>query len=296
MANHSEVAHAWAHQTGKHRNGFRMFYDGVSIYSHGRHFKIAELREAKGRTIVLFSERKYSLSTSKHQGLAAHAVSHLETIKVGSLDNGFNEAREFAYSIGQASAAVFKAKRARLDHNKEWHLRSAQGWCANANRISELFDLGAAPVTLETLGTHVEDLGALLARAEAAERQRNEDAARKRYEDQIQKRNAWLAGIDFWYGTTPEGFALLRVKGDKLETSQGASVPLAHAVKAFKFIKECRDKGEGWEPHGHSLRVGDFTVDRIAPSGDFKAGCHRIAWSEVERIAGQLGMLQVEAA
>lgn len=33
MANHHEVAHAWAHQTGKQRNGKRMFYEGDRIYT-----------------------------------------------------------------------------------------------------------------------------------------------------------------------------------------------------------------------------------------------------------------------
>lgn len=81
--------------------------------------------------------------------------------------------------------------------------------------------------------------------------------------------------------------------GGTLQTSKGADVPLVHAVRAFRFIKLVRERGRPWERNGHSLRVGHFTIDRIATSGDFKAGCHNIQWSEVKRLAASLGVLNV---
>lgn len=86
------------------------------------------------------------------------------------------------------------------------------------------------------------------------------------------------------------GYAL-RVKGDTLETSGGASVPLAHAIRVLRAVEACRAKGEGWKRNGHTLHVGHFQVDEIMPNGDFKAGCHFIQWQEVERVAGALGLL-----
>lgn len=67
MANHNQVAHAWAHQTGKHRRGFNMFYEGEVIYSYGHHFPIARLVEVEGRRTVLITTRSYSVSTAKHK-------------------------------------------------------------------------------------------------------------------------------------------------------------------------------------------------------------------------------------
>lgn len=93
----------------------------------------------------------------------------------------------------------------------------------------------------------------------------------------------------------PQGGVLLRTKGNTLETSLGATVPLDHAIKAFRFVKLCRERGTEWHRNGHSLRVGHFTVDRIAANGDFHAGCHFIEWSEVERLAKALGVFDETA-
>lgn len=81
--------------------------------------------------------------------------------------------------------------------------------------------------------------------------------------------------------------------GGELQTSRGANVPLVHAIKAFRFLKLCRERGTGWTHNGHSIRVGHFQVDSIQPDGSFKAGCHEIEWSEVERVARSLDVLDL---
>lgn len=91
------------------------------------------------------------------------------------------------------------------------------------------------------------------------------------------------------------GGALIRVKGDKLETSWRADVPLAHAVRAFRFIKHIRETGEDWRPNGHALRVGHFSVDVIRADGGFTAGCHTFAWPEIEAAAIAAGVFEAEA-
>jgi hypothetical protein len=78
--------------------------------------------------------------------------------------------------------------------------------------------------------------------------------------------------------------------GGKLRTSHGAEVPLPHALRAFRFLKLCRDTGKGWTANGKTLRVGHFRVDSVTPEGDFKAGCHNINWQEVARLAEALGV------
>lgn len=92
------------------------------------------------------------------------------------------------------------------------------------------------------------------------------------------------------------GGALLRVKGKRLETSQGATVPLAEAVKVFRFVKLCKATGRAWSRNGARIPVGGFQVDRIDPTGDFVAGCHRINWPEIVSAARQAGVLDLEAS
>jgi hypothetical protein len=83
MASHREVAHAWAHQTGRQRRGHHMFYEGRSIYSYGYHFEIARMVEApSGRAVVLITADRYSVSTSQHTSIVRGAVSHMTSFVV----------------------------------------------------------------------------------------------------------------------------------------------------------------------------------------------------------------------
>lgn len=116
--------------------------------------------------------------------------------------------------------------------------------------------------------------------------------------------DAWRAGERVQssrYGLKDsQGGALIRATGVELdgcrviagtlETSQGATVPLSHAVRAFAFVRSIREAGEPWEANGRTIRVGHFQIDRVDSSGDFVAGCHRINWQEVERLARELGI------
>lgn len=138
------------------------------------------------------------------------------------------------------------------------------------------------------------------------------NGARHQQEAQKERRAAWLAG-DLG-GTTwgrdrlcdSEGGALLRaenverddsgkITGGTLRTSWGATVPLAHAIKAFRFLKLCRTTGTPWAANGHTVRVGHFTIETIDARGNFKAACHRINWQEVSRLAESLGVAGYEA-
>lgn len=104
-----------------------------------------------------------------------------------------------------------------------------------------------------------------------------------------------------------QGGALLRVAdvardesgavtGGRLITSQGAEVPLTHAIRAFRFLKLCRERGTAWRANGKTLAVGHFRVDSVDAQGNFVAGCHRINWPEVETVARAVGVLDLAPA
>lgn len=86
------------------------------------------------------------------------------------------------------------------------------------------------------------------------------------------------------------------VIGGDLITSQGASVPLAHAIRVFAFLKLCRANGRAWRTNGKTLAVGHFRVDSVSAQGDFVAGCHKIYWQEVAKVAASLGLLDFAPA
>jgi hypothetical protein len=86
------------------------------------------------------------------------------------------------------------------------------------------------------------------------------------------------------------------ITGGTLETSQGADVPLTHALRAFRFLRLCRINGKGWRANGRTIRVGHFRIDSVDAQGNFKAGCHRINWREVSELAERLGVRDMAPA
>jgi len=124
--------------------------------------------------------------------------------------------------------------------------------------------------------------------------------------EEAERKTLWLTGNPSaqWHGRTPEGGAYLRathverddsgtITGGTLETSQGAEVPLTHALRAFRFLKLCRTQGQAWQANGRTIPVGHFRIDRVEPNGDFRAGCHFIQWDQVESLAARLGVLEL---
>lgn len=77
----------------------------------------------------------------------------------------------------------------------------------------------------------------------------------------------------------------------EMETSQGARVPLTHARRAVKRVAAVRAAGTEWHRNGQTLPVGHYHIDSISATGDVVAGCHRIAWEEIERFATAQGWL-----
>jgi len=96
---------------------------------------------------------------------------------------------------------------------------------------------------------------------------------------------AYLRAVDVAQDETGE------ITGGRLQTSQGAEVPLAEAFRAFRFLKLCREHGQAWEANGQNLRVGHFRIESVSAGGDFRALCHFIRWQEVARLAESLGVL-----
>lgn len=160
------------------------------------------------------------------------------------------------------------------------------------------------------------DLASMTAGLEALARafgEREEAAKREERAAALAKAAAALAAWREGTGPRPgylsdtEGGALLRatgveldesgaIVGGTLETSHGASVPLTHALRAFRFLKLCRDKGQAWQANGKTLPVGHFRIERVTAEGNFKAGCHVINWPEVAALAARLGVADLAPA
>lgn len=95
----------------------------------------------------------------------------------------------------------------------------------------------------------------------------------------------WEAGQGEAYRYSLGQTVYVRRKGEKLQTSKGAECPWNHAVAAFVVAQSCRHLSQTYQTNGHSIRVGNFRVDRIETDGTLVAGCHTIAFDNMLRLA-----------
>ncbi len=124
----------------------------------------------------------------------------------------------------------------------------------------------------------------------------------ERHKEKIEQ---WRAGerVHFGYGSGVPCMLRLRVSfrdnlpgpmrdATEIETSWGARFPVEDATRAFRFINIIRKRGECYKPNGEQApRLAQYRIDRIAADGTVRAGCHTVAWPEIEGIARQLGLV-----
>lgn len=299
MANHNAVAHAWANKTGKARKGFNMWHDDETIYSYGRHFPIAKhVKTPGGADVVLFTTATYGVSTAKHKTLTWRACHHLKVFDVPYVRANSTVEHQANYEafIAGARESVDKAKRARK--YGDMHLKDAERALTQANDYNAAFELGHPIVEMVNLDAAISEIReAAKRREEALRREREERQRAQRFVDR-QHQNpvivAWLKGASQppqFYGRshTLAYRPFVRVKGEVVETSWGATVPLGHALEAFHLAAKCRAKGKAFDPGLKTIKVGDFTLRRIGPTGNLVVGCHDIPFRHMQiaaRLAG----------
>lgn len=66
---YDDIVRLWygQHQEEANTPGYRVFFEGKTIYSYGRHFPIASVTEIQGKQFILFTTRGYSNTTAKHK-------------------------------------------------------------------------------------------------------------------------------------------------------------------------------------------------------------------------------------
>jgi hypothetical protein len=147
--------------------------------------------------------------------------------------------------------------------------------------------------------------------AQNAEKNRQETARREAYWKEREERNAkedatraerieaWRKGGAALFSrdisTLPH--ALLRVRGDVLETSHGASVPLEDAKRIFSFITRwlaIAPNMPGEKSYRAKLPIGRYSLHEVFANGDFRAGCHKIKYEEAARLAAEIGFTPLQ--
>ena len=166
--------------------------------------------------------------------------------------------------------------------NKPWILGNLRALVDEANRFAQFF-------ALRSRLSLPDDTAAMVAECKAIEQReqtRKQREQAKQRKEAIERAQQWVRGeIDYLPPSHVYTPIRLRIKGDELQTSRGARVPLTHATKAFRLIKRLHDDGQSYQRNGHTIHLGHFALDAVDHQGNVTAGCHQVEWAEIERIA-----------
>lgn len=274
--NHREVCHIWAQQNQSEGRASRIFFDGVSIYSYGRHFEMARFVRPD---LVFITNQGYSVSTSKHLSYMRQAVSHIKSFTVPSFSDHVANVQYFLSEMEMAGKAAVKAVK-----RGDYYIATMRG---HSNALGSYVEIFKKDIPIELRGKARAQIAviakgnyaAILERCKGIVKQEREAAKIARIEKEREmalRIERWKAGESVNIHTdTP----LLRVKNDTIETSQGARVPLNAAVKMFEMLK-------AGEPV-HGVPLGNYTVTGFDGS-ILTVGCHKIPMAEMERMYKQI--------
>ena len=238
------------------------------------------MENKRGRA-VLFTTRSYSVTTAGHISIVAGACRHLTVFHVADV-TGTAPGKQLAEYRQRYVELARKYSRARS--NKPWILGSLRDLVDEANRFAQFFGLRCRLALPDDLTAMIAECQAI----EKRERERKQREERKRERESLERVQKWVDGESDYCPSY--GPIRLRVKGDELQTTRGARVPLAHAVKAFRVIKRLHDKGQVYERNGHTIHLGHFALDSVDSAGNVRAGCHEVEWEEIARVATLAGV------
>lgn len=291
FSSNAQLAHVWAQQTQDYGRGNSLFFERDTIWSFGYHYKAAKIHAIKGKPFALVNSDRYSSCTGKHlnyitsalQGLmpyfhAPDVTSPRDAVK--HLDEKAQE--QIAYAL----------KRIKIESKRDiqWQFQSIREAFQEANKLRKFLGKAekfASKKQLDAVQSHLEFRLKRYHELNTPEMQAKREAERlKRIErKEALERASQAEKIQFFregrnvgiYGLSHE---ILRIKGDEIETSRGAKVPLDHAKLLYRAIKQ----GKSVEDQ----RIGHFRVNAVTdlPSGDkeIRVGCHRILLSEASLV------------
>ena len=294
-----QVPHLWFHKvqnSAKNGNG-SLYFEGDTIFSYGSHFPIAHHVQSGKRSAVLFTTKDYSVTTSGHKsavrsaipdGTAVFHVPHVFTDdRYASNDHPSNLA-DYAERVANHLA---KCSRARQSYSKEWEHGRAVALREEAREYAKYFRL-KLPKIAPIPALDSKEMDAI--KAKEATKSAEKAAQERVRKAELAKREAELA--DKWRAGEYDGYfhnssVMLRIRGEEIETSRGARVPVSHALRGLRFVREVVKRGEAFQTNGHTFHLGHYQIDRIDVDGTLHAGCHVISYPEIERIAPELEAL-----
>lgn len=283
--NNSQVAHLWAHQQQDRATGSNFYFEGDKIYSYGSHFCAGKIFA----NIVLINSSGYSVTTSKHMGYVRSAVFQ-DYIAVPDPDPSYKGEHEtnLKYLFDSAKKNLeqsFKRRKSNI-HIATTDLATCAWYLANFDKYARLFKCKTTSKKFNIKKIHddytkaINDFDSVagpykeMARKQYLARQAKLDRQAKK---DIKKFRDY--SLNFVHGLK---YQLIRIMGDTVRTSLGASVSLESAVNLFRFIVK-----RNWEKFSdRSMSIGNFHGISLS-NNVLTIGCHKIQRKEIERFISQ---------
>ena len=296
--NNTQVAHLWASGNKTSGKGSNFFFEGDTIYSYGYHFPIAR---RVNENLYLITQRGYSVSTSKHISYTRRAIpSYAKTFPVtNSPRDSFGTIREEKMKEARQMLETAEGRTKPLTFERA---RSLSMFCDETAELFGLFqqeekDFIVLPYQLELGNIKTACIALMNDTREAfeaseakkeAQREAREEKRRAKWERQqeLERMEAleivplWRNGEKVMIWKLRNLPPMLRLIGDKVETSHGAEVTREEATRAFSFIVARINRGETWHRNGETCAVGPFSLVSI-DSETVTVGCHKFNVQEV---------------
>ena len=272
---------------------------------------VPDVTDKEGRGVALITSRRYSVTTSGHVSEARGALLHLAAFVVPDVlaKYAYEHENNVAHLVSEYMAEIARDLRARklpfwLEDEGS---RNRYAFLADTiNDYAGLFGVNLWEKQAQWAGRdwradtraliaahRARDTPEAIARREKTKAKQAKQAQAKQAkqaQERAERVEAWRnGGAPLWRADLEAmPCALLRVVGDTLQTSHGATVPLRDAKRLFALISQnMRSHVRGTFPHG--FKVGAYELSRIEENGDFRVGCHVIEYQEAARLASTIG-------
>ena len=264
FSDQSPVAHLWANKSQDEatNSGRSFFFRNDTIYSYGHHFPIAKhVQDESGRNFILFTERGYSNTTSKHIAITRSACRNSDIVYCFNPESrhGIN----FKHWFDIIEAEIDKLARAR---KPELYLNNIENVATKVRKYSEYLGAPIPENLIEAMKITDKDQYAGYQEnriAIAKEAQKNaEIQLKERHEKAL---NEWLNfETHRLYLNDGSDYLRLNPENDRVETTQAVHIPNEIARRLWLSIKE------------NTLKVGDRILNYKVDKADkiVKIGCH----------------------
>lgn len=264
FSDQSQVAHLWANknQDEATNSGRSFFFNRSTIYSYGHHFPIAKhVTNENGQNFVLFTERGYSNTTSKHIAITRSACRHLDIVYCYNPEA--NHETNFKHWLQCIEAEADKLAKAR---KPELYLNNIERIASAVKKYSEYLNAPIPVMLSEAMNIASKDQYAEYANNRAAIAKKAQEQAQAELKKKHKKALSEWLNFETHRLYVHDGSDYLRYnsENDRIETTQAVQIPNAIARTLYNLIKT--DK----------LSVGDkvldFKVDQVG--NIIKIGCH----------------------